>query len=312
MDVLEYVLDVNAYLRRIFDKLFDERKASITRQQRPQLVAHLGKLFDALVDAAQRWGRRQPGRAKLSGLQNLLHELAAQARAGKSSEKASESPWPVIAEAFPVVPDFDVEDVQQWASEFTRSFAAQQGDIQISSLVGERLDGALKKQQAQVWSLVKGCSELCPCCGSKCDLIGTHTTHKCSHHLLPAFNGWRVAGTREAALDACKSCKNHEAPKRSDFSNFLYSNLDEYLRAEHPEWLPFPVEDKELLADSVLKAAWVNCRLPLLKRYDMVDNTPADWITAYEEPNRRLQNDDLEAAEDRLRPFMSETQGAGT
>ena len=35
--------------------------------------------------------------------------------------------------------------------------------------------------------------------------------HQCKSHLLPAFNGWRVAGTCECALDACKSSKNHEA-----------------------------------------------------------------------------------------------------
>merc|ERR1719191_2250858 len=124
---------------------------------------------------------------------------------------------------------------------------------------------------------------MCPCCGSKCDRTDNHTVHRCSHHLLPAFNGWRVAGTCEAALDACKSAKNHEAPKRSDFSDHLFPNLEEYLKAEHPEWLPFPKEDRELLADSVLKAAWVNCRAPLLHRYDMVDSTPAEWIAAYEE-----------------------------
>merc|ERR1712124_52810 len=96
---------------------------------------------------------------------------------------------------------------------------------------------------------------------------------------------------------------------RSDFSNFLYPCLEEYLKAEHPEWLPFPVEDKELLADSVLKAAWVNCRTPLLRRYDMVDSTPAEWITAYQEPARKLGESALEAAEQSLRPFITESQG---
>jgi len=97
--------------------------------------------------------------------------------------------------------------------------------------------------------------------------------------------------------------KNHEAPKRSDFSDHLFSNLEEYLKAEHPEWLPFPKEDRELLADSVLKAAWVNCRVPLLHRYDMVDSTPAEWIAAYEEPQRKLHAGAIEEAEDRLRAY---------
>jgi hypothetical protein len=139
--------------------------------------------------------------------------------------------------------------------------------------------------------------------------MDNHTVHRCSHHLLPAFNGWRVAGTCEAALDTCKSKKNHDAPKRSDFSDHLYPNLEEYLKAEHPEWLPFPKADGELLADSVLKAAWVNCRVPLLHRYDMVDCTPAEWIAAYEEPHRKLGENALELAEQTLMKFGYQIDG---
>jgi len=58
-----------------------------------------------------------------------------------------------------------------------------------------------------------------------------------------------------------------------------------------------PKEDRELLADSVLKAAWVNCRAPLIHRFDMVDSTPAEWISAYEEPHRKLGIDALDKAE---------------
>ena len=121
--------------------------------------------------------------------------------------------------------------------------------------------------------------------------MGAYTEHRCSHHLLPVFNGWRVAGTCDAALDACRSCKNHEAPKRSDYSDHLFPNLEEYLKAEHSEWLPFPKEDRELRADSVLKAAWTNCRAPLLRRFDMVGSTLAEWIEAYEEPHRKVKEE---------------------
>ncbi|CAL1149804.1 unnamed protein product [Cladocopium goreaui] len=62
-------------------------------------------------------------------------------------------------------------------------------------------------------------------------------------------------------------------------------------------------EDRELLADSVLKAAWVNCRAPLLARYDMVDSTPPEWIQAYEESQRKLPVSAVDAAEARLIQF---------
>jgi len=309
-DVLEYVLDVNVYLHKIFTALFEDRKVSITRVQRPQLAAQLGSLFDALVAAAHRWGHREGGkRTKLSGLQGALRGLAAESRArpaqtGSNQGNANHSEaWPLLSERFPVVADFDVEDPARFAQEFSLNIATLLGEAKVDGLVADRLEAALQKQQAQVWALIRGCSAMCPCCGSKCDRVDSHTVHRCGHHLLPAFNGWRVAGTCEAALDSCKSQKNHEAPKRSDYSDHLFPNLEEYLKAEHPEWLPFPREDGELLADSVLKAAWVNCRAPLLQRYDMVDCTPAEWIAAYEEPHRKLDPGAMDVAEERLMQY---------
>jgi len=313
-DALEYVLDVNAYLRKIFSTLFEDRKVSITRVQRPQLAAQLGGFFDALTGAAHRWGHREAGRrGKLSGLQATLRGLAAEARSGSSKQGEAaghREAWPLLSERFPVVADFDVEDPGRFAQEFSLQLATLLGEAKVEGLVTERLEAALQKQEAQVWALIRGCCAMCPCCGSKCDRVDSHTVHRCSHHLLPAFNGWRVAGTCEAALDSCKSQKNHEAPKRSDFSDHLFPNLEEYLKAEHAEWLPFPKEDRELLADSVLKAAWVNCRKPLLARYDMVDSTPAEWVAAYEEPQRMLAEEAIEAAEERLVQYGYRPEGA--
>jgi len=298
-DVLEYVLDVNAYLHKIFSNLFEDRKVSITRVQRPRIAAQLGGLFDSLTGAAHRWSHREQGASKLSSFQATLRTLAAEARAGDNGSQA----WLLLSERFPVVADFHVENPARWAHEFRLNIASLLGEAKVEGLVAEKLEAALQKQQAQVWALIRGCSAMCPCCGSKCDRVDVHTEHKCSHHLLPAFNGWRVAGTCEAALDTCKSFKNHEAPKRSDYSDHLFPNLEEYLKAEHPEWLPFPKEDRELLADSVLKAAWTNCRAPLLHRFDMVDSTPAEWIEAYEEPHRKVREEAMEHAEDRLRAY---------
>eukprot|EP00927_Polykrikos_kofoidii_P042349 TRINITY_DN36231_c0_g1_i1.p1 TRINITY_DN36231_c0_g1~~TRINITY_DN36231_c0_g1_i1.p1 ORF type:complete len:1967 (-),score=360.22 TRINITY_DN36231_c0_g1_i1:270-5858(-) len=304
-EVLEYVIDVNAYLHKIFSSLFEDRKASITRAQGPQIARQLGVLFDSLTGVVQRWSTRQRGRrTKLSSLQAMLQELAAESRASVAAGKQNQPPpWPLLSERFPVVADFDVEDPARFAHELGLQVASRLGQTKVEGVVAERLEAALLKQQAQVWALIRGCSAMCPCCGSKCDRMDNHTVHNCSHHLLPAFNGWRVAGTCEAALDACKSSKNHEAPKRSDFSDHLFPNLEDYLKAEHPEWLPFPKEDRELLADSVLKAAWVNCRAPLLFRFDMVDSTPAEWIAAYEEPHRKLKAEAIDEAEFRLEKY---------
>ncbi|CAJ1388673.1 unnamed protein product [Effrenium voratum] len=207
-EVMEYVLDVNAYLHKIFASLFEDRKVAITRVQRPQISAQLGGFFDALVGAVNLWGGRETGRRKLSNFQHFLRNLAAEARAGhRDSGKA----WPLLSERFPVVADFEVADPGHFAHEFEVQMAALLGEARVEGWVAQKLEAALQLQQAQVWALIKGCSAICPCCGSKCDRVDHHTAHRCGHHLLPAFNGWRVAGTCEAALDTCKSSKNHEA-----------------------------------------------------------------------------------------------------
>ena len=57
-DVREYVLDVNAYIHKIFLNLFEDRKVSITRVQRPRIAAQLGEWFGSLTCAAHRWSHR--------------------------------------------------------------------------------------------------------------------------------------------------------------------------------------------------------------------------------------------------------------
>merc|ERR1719221_1557132 len=60
-DVIEYVIDVNAYLHKIFSSLFEDRKVAITRVQQPQIAAKLGGFFDALTNAAHHWGLQHDG-----------------------------------------------------------------------------------------------------------------------------------------------------------------------------------------------------------------------------------------------------------
>eukprot|EP00439_Symbiodinium_sp_Y106_P010108 s7724_g1.t1 len=90
-EVLEYVLDVNAYLKKIFSGLFEDRKVAILRVQRPQIAGQLGSFFDALTGAIHRFGGSKGGRrTKLSALQGFIRNLAAEARAsGHQDGKAA-------------------------------------------------------------------------------------------------------------------------------------------------------------------------------------------------------------------------------
>jgi len=329
LEVLEYCYDVNAYVRKIFHNLFSQRKATVVREKKPKLVEQVAGIFDALLNMALQWGRqaaKSPQRQiRVSHLQQFVAREAAQKVAEveaakiqashnpRRREPGEESPvekaeamalcFRVVSDRFPITADFIVDDAAKFAEAFTRRVASIRSERSVEERVGAMVERAMMDQEAEVWNLIKGCQSSCPCCGSKCDVLGDHSTHSCTHHLFPAFNGWRNAQTKEATLDACKSKQNRSAAKRSDCGRKLYRNLDDYLIAEHPDWLPFPLEDMELVADSILKAAWVNCRVPLLKRYKMVDSTPRQWVQAYQEPNRALDEASLKVVEERLAPF---------
>jgi len=179
-EVLEYVLDCNTYLHKIFSHLFEDRKTSILRVQRPQLSAQLGSLFDALAGAAHRWGHREAAkRSKLSSFQATLRELAAEEKARSTKGSPGGQPWSLLSGRFPVVADFPVEDPTRFANELSLQMTNLLGNAKVDGIVAERLESALQKQQQQVWALIKGCSAMCPCCGSKCDRMDNHTVHRC-------------------------------------------------------------------------------------------------------------------------------------
>ena len=186
-DVLEYVLDVNAYLHKIFLNLFEDRKVSITRVQRPRIAAQLGEWFGSPTCPAHRWCHREQGASKLSSIQAPLRSLAAEARAADNGSQACrctchrlnsccvgstvldssgasafsfcvclcDEAWLLLSERFPVVADFHVENPARWAHEFSLSIASLLGDANVDGLVAEKLEAALQKLQSQVsvqWS----------------------------------------------------------------------------------------------------------------------------------------------------------------
>jgi len=51
-----------------------------------------------------------------------------------------------------------------------------------------------------------------------------------------------------------------------------------------------------------LKSVWVNCRVPMFSHYKlMLDETPEEWIELYEEPEKKLDWNDLQAAKETIR-----------
>ena len=84
-----------------------------------------------------------------------------------------------------------------------------------------------------------------------------------------------VTTSCEAALHACKSCENHDGPKRSDYSDHLFPNLEEYLSI--PNSSP-----SSKGRQGALGGQCVESRVDRLQ----CSNVPAERVEAYEEPQK--------------------------
>lgn len=164
--------------------------------------------------------------------------------------------------------------------------------------------------------MIKGCSARCPLCGSKCDQVGDHGRHRCTHHLFPSFHGWMDRQNGFPSFHYCKSKEAFEGTYQCNDGE--WRPLEVFLRESHEAWLPFSssgdsntegggggnssgtsaVAANDL---SILQSAWVNCRVPLLEYFKpMVDEMPPEW-KAFEEPGRARALGDLRKAKDVIR-----------
>jgi len=215
-----------------------------------------------------------------------------------------------LAERLPATADFQIAD----PALFTETLQARITDFsespEIRQRLAEKLDRALREQSVQAWSLIRGCSEHCPLCGSKCDLVGEHARHHCSHHLFPAFHGWMDRNTGLPSFNHCLGCETREGTY--ECKDGVWRKLEDYLRSDYPNWLPFVNrDDRDGLAErdvQYLRAAWVNCREPLLEYFSpMADECPESWVEDYYEPTRALTKADLQAAKDTIRRLRNHT-----
>merc|ERR1719163_2458226 len=96
---------------------------------------------------------------------------------------------------------------------------------------------------------------------------------------LPSFNHCLSVATREGTYE----CKDG-----------VWRKLEEYLREDHPNWLPF-VHDPAAGNKDVqhLRAAWVHCREALLEYYKpMADHCPKEWVEAHQGEGQPLTKSD--------------------
>jgi hypothetical protein len=191
----------------------------------------------------------------------------------------------VLYDQFPAAADFKINDICIFAEQLRAVLINHRSQHDPTTALASMLDDALQTQADYAWNTIKGCPCKCPLCGSKCEVIGSHKSHSCSHHVFASFHGIRSLSSNEAATVYCLSTDVQQRRFRNG-TGAWYVTTKQYLQEEHPKWLPLPETDlaEESLHLTTLKKAWVNARHPLLKYYKMKDGTPEAWDSLFKTP----------------------------
>ena len=302
IEVLEYCLDVNAYLEKLFLVLFYRRQVAVVAARQPQLESRVAEMYNALRGCAQDWSRETKGSSEtISSFRSFLDSMAT-----SSSEDSSIR---AVLSVFPTTINFEVKDTKIFATTFAASLAEKFAQV-FPKTVDERVTKCLNEQSVEAWALLKGCAGRCPLCGSKCDKLGDHPDHSCSHHLFPAFHGWMDRLSGKPSLSLCQSEEVHQGTYQC--RDGVWRPLQEYLDDSHKSWCPFPqgFAENQKNDENILKAAWVNTRRALEKYFKpMKGANPEEW-ECFLENDRALTEADLEKAKKTIKALRAKKWSA--
>eukprot|EP00746_Dinoflagellata_sp_MGD_P121039 gnl/MRDRNA2_/MRDRNA2_56343_c0_seq1.p1 gnl/MRDRNA2_/MRDRNA2_56343_c0~~gnl/MRDRNA2_/MRDRNA2_56343_c0_seq1.p1 ORF type:complete len:1766 (-),score=343.64 gnl/MRDRNA2_/MRDRNA2_56343_c0_seq1:73-5370(-) len=367
-EVLEYVLDVNSYLEKIFLQLFHRRKRHLVDACTDQMEQKVKAAYTLLLQYPDLWvgrvGERRQGASKGLPTPQGIAAIPTPQQTNVQPEESEDVPadekpafkprepevgshdsnlehgtcagpagsgtacWTVqelatfirchaeeiprsaeagalhrmLVERLPSTADFAIQDIKVFGSAFKAKLSQLFTEADFPKLLKERMDHALREQSLSAWQLIRGCSARCPLCGSKCDLVGDHAHHSCSHHLLPAFHGWMDQRTGLPSFNFCL-CKETWNGKYQ-CQDGKWRNLEQFMKEDNSSWLPFPKAPSSGPdeSESILQQAWVNCRVPLLEYFHpMVDDCPKEWIERYYDADNALTSKHLIKAKDTIR-----------
>ncbi|XP_062520074.1 uncharacterized protein LOC134195078 [Corticium candelabrum] len=258
----------------------------------------VSQMYKAIMDVAERW--RQS--SQHSGCLNNFKAYLAKCVDDSSESAGSRNLLMVALERFPQMTNFPISKVKTFCEKFKVSMSKLLADVR-SNYLQETLESSMIDERERIWKEIKGCQAKCPLCGSKCSLWNEHTDHECAHHVFPAFHGTRVHDLNHPMFDRCLSTDAAERSWSRGDDPFL-PNLAEYL--DHYDdcrpWKKSLVPDPTLPPLPVQQiGAWVNCRKPLLKYWNLVDNTPDEWLIY--QSKKPLEEDECDKAKARLEKY---------
>ncbi|XP_062508948.1 uncharacterized protein LOC134185183 [Corticium candelabrum] len=296
-EVLEYCIDVNAYLKKLFMQMFETYKQSAIDENEYRLRDSISEMYKMLESAAELWQRScLTTDGHLDDFKNHLAK-----RTEDPSEKTSRNLLMVASVRFPQMTNFSIARIESFCGRFKSSMRDLLTEVlkNLQTIV----TASMSDECSQVWAKIKGCRAKCPICGSKCSLVNEHQDHYCSHHILPAFHGTHLRNLQHPVFDMCLSTSIAERSwVRGDDPPLpcLADYLDHY--EDYRPWKKSIVPDPTLVHEPQEQIqAWAVCRKPLLKYWHLVDKTPEDWLSF--EGKKPLEEDECDKAEARLKEY---------
>eukprot|EP00118_Oscarella_pearsei_P001779 m.8444 g.8444 ORF g.8444 m.8444 type:complete len:1870 (+) comp20602_c0_seq1:7-5616(+) len=286
--VLEYCQDAYGFLKKIFDKRFNQLQEDVLHREYVQLRDQISCQLTFLLESVVRWRQHVPSDdddRKETTASFVQHAKASRTKRGESVRSSSNVSELDILSLVPT----NLEVIER--DRFSRSFQGHLNNnvrgSQLYDVVENMFRRELQNIKNEHWERVRGCREVCPICNSKCDQENNHlahgSKHRCQIHLLPAFHGSRHTYSKAPVLQCCTSPTLLRMPWRSRANpDERKKSLREYLAEYYPDW---EIMAASTVTDEIkLRRAWVNCKEPLLKTHGMEDNTPTTWIRLYLQP----------------------------
>jgi hypothetical protein len=249
---------MNAYLEKLYLTVFHQRKLAYVSSAQVRVEKRVLGAYHLLAEVIGQWARREIAASPRPGLgvdvvkgpavnlaqrsvRDLKDYITTHAEQVPTNAETAEG-HRQLAERLPATADFQIADPTLFAETLQARITDFADSPEIRQRLAEKLDKALREQSVQAWSLIRGCSEHCPLCGSKCDLVGEHARHHCSHHLFPAFHGWMDRNTGLPSFNHCLGCETREGTY--ECKDGVWRKLEEYLLSDHPSWSsPFARDD---------------------------------------------------------------------
>ena len=178
--------------------------------------------------------------------------------------------------------DIEVSNPEIFAHAFRTAFQELATVNELSQEADELFEEQLQEVNVQIWDRAQGCSEVCPLCNAKCTRERANhfppVPHDCKIHLFPAFGGVRWNGTDKPVFGICTSKENVNSLyiKPSD-KDGKFRPLAEHYKKYYPDWV-VPKEAIDFTNEGILRRAWLHTKDYFLEKYNMVDDTPSDWV----------------------------------